>query len=191
MESEFTKVCKRLEHYETPLWAVEQLLEKEKLQSFVLDPCCGTGILSEAAKAKGIKVYASDITDWGYQDQKEIYDFLKLESRQLVPSFGFDVLMNPPFSTACEFVKKSLDIGAQKVYCFQRFAWYESRSRKEFFDAMPLSKIILCGSRASCWRHDIPFEKRKKSGTTTAHAWFVFDPKHSGPVTLDRIYKPT
>lgn len=181
-------LCRRLEHFETPLWAAQRILEKERLTIRVLDPCCGSGILTLAAREKGYKCAAMDIHHWGFEGTY-ICDFL---SESFLPDHmpEFSVFMNPPFSKACEFVEKSLQAGAEKVLCFQRFAWLESAQRKDFWDKASLTKIYLCGDRAPSWRHDIPQDQRN-STTPTAHAWFVFEKnftKDSLP-ELIRLYK--
>jgi len=179
------ELCRKLEHFETPYWAIKSILKKEILTTEVIDPCCGTGVLSEAAKTEGYEVNSYDIHNWGYSYTKEA-DFLKFK-----PVFKlyepFTILMNPPFSMAVEFVKKSMEIKAHKIVCFQRLAWYESQKRREFWDKYPPSRMYICGNRATCWRHDIPKEKRNSS-TPTAHAWFVWEKGHKG-TQLDRIYK--
>lgn len=164
-------ICVELEHYETPQWAIDAILKAEKLHRVVVDPCCGAGVMSDAAKNLGYEVYSTDIHDWGYRMAKEPVDFLKFTPKMCEE---FTVFMNPPFSKAVEFVEKSIDLGAQKIIAFQRFSWWESRRRREFWQKNPPTKVYICGDRAHCWRHDIPLSERGSS-TPTAHAWFVWD----------------
>ena len=177
------------ECYETPVWAAEGILELEDIGPRVVDPCCGPGVLTRAAQARGLTVTATDLYDWGFGLVG--VDFLAMAYAPVYQAGGdFTVFMNPPFSKACEFVEHAFALGARKVVCFQRFAWYESVVRREFWDDMPLSRIWLCGNRASCWRVDISEEERKKSGgSTTAHAWFIFEPGHVGNPIVKRFYK--
>lgn len=186
MTESFTDICKRLEHFETPVWAIISILRREIMTKTVLDPCCGTGIMAEAAHRAGYQVIANDIKNWGYKAQQYEDDFLTIEA--FYPADDFTVFMNPPFSIAEQFVRKSFELGAKKVICFQRFAWWESAKRRPFWDEHPPTKVYVCGDRAACWRHDIPKEKRT-SGTPTAHAFFIFEAGHKGATILDRIYK--
>lgn len=174
----------RLEHFETPKWAADKILEHEILTYIVVDPCAGTGVLAESALKNGYGVFASDVHDWGYP-KTTIENFLE---RTLPFDDDVTVFMNPPFSLACEFVRKAFELGARKVVCFQRFAWWESRGRREFWDEFPPARVYICGDRATCWRHDMPAEQRI-SGTTAAHAWFVFEKGQTPGTTLHRIYK--
>lgn len=189
-----TDLCKRLEHFETPHWAARAILKKEILTSTILDPCCGAGILAHAAKEfypfPAANIWCFDIHDWGFEGCN-IANFLTPEFK-INPIFferdGFTVFMNPPFSLAEKFVEKSFELGARKIICFQRFAWWESQKRRDFWRAHPPARVYICGDRADCWRHDIPLGQRKSS-TPTAHAWFVWESGQSGPPILGHIYK--
>lgn len=174
------------EAYETPQWAVEAILDREILTKNVFDPCAGTGVLMEAALKAGYNPTGIDKHDWGYPYIQR-RDFLK-EAPAGIFAFDCTVLMNPPFSLAVDFVLRCIDLGARKIVCFQRFAWWESAGRKEFWQKNPPNRVYICGNRASCWRFDIPEEERK-SGTTTAHAWFVWERGHPPGTVLGHIYK--
>lgn len=185
MDESFTDLCRRLEHFETPEWAATSILDKETLPGYVIDPCAGSGVLCEALRGGHyLDVWAQDIQDWGYKYDL-IGDFLSLRVK---PFNSFSVFMNPPFSKACEFVEKSFELGARKIVCFQRFAWWESRKRREFWERCPPNRIYICGDRAHCWRHDIP-EDQRTSSTPTAHAWFVWEDGSPPGTLLGHIWR--
>lgn len=177
-----TELAKQAECHETPSWAVESILDVEILTPQVLDPCCGRGVLAEEATRQGYSVRSIDLHDWGYGDDRGV-DFLTFNP-EMPP--GFTVLMNPPFSKAVEFVERALDLKARKVVCFQRFAWWESVERTDFWDRHRPSRIYVCRSRATCWRIDIPPEERKSS-SPTAHAWFVWEKGHPPAAAMGHI----
>lgn len=193
---DLTELSKKLEHFITPQWAIEAILEREILTHRIIDPCTGTGVLAAAARARGHSVLPIDIHDWGYAGT-HIADFLQMQQDDIFTEFS--ALLNPPFSKAKEFVNKCLDLGARKVVCFQRFSWWESADRRGFWDDRPPSRVYVCGARADCWRYDLPINERGKrydaktgkemSSTPTAHAWFVWDRGHTGGTMLDRLYK--
>lgn len=165
--------CRRLEHFETPQWAIDAILQRVKLGGIVVDPAAGAGMLVEAAKKQQgtTSIWAHDIEDWGYP-LDSVEDFLErtepLSSKAMV-------FMNPPFKTADQFVRKAFELGAERVLCFQRLAWLESKKRKEFWSEYSPLRIYLCGERATCWRHDIcPEERARRGDTPTPHAWFYF-----------------
>lgn len=190
------ELAEALEHYITPEWAALKILEHEILTKNVVDPCCGFGVLSEVAKSVGANVVSVDIYDWGYHGT-QIFDFF------LSPKIGFPedvtVFMNPPFSLACDFVRKSFDLGARKIICFQRLAWWESGTRESFWNEFPPNRIYICADRATCWRADLPqnekgerFDpetKKKLAGSSTAHAWFVWERNHPKGTLISHIRK--
>lgn len=193
----FTEICKVYEHYETDPWAIRSLLRVEDIPTaMVLDPCTGSGIIAQAVKEYYPEkvVAATDIHEWGYPLNWKI-DFLKSD----FDLRGYTVILNPPFSLACEFLEHAFALGAEKVILFQRLAWFESRERAMFFAMYPPDHIWLCGDRATCWRHDLTPEERKinpetgkkRTSSTTPHSWFIFNrgstPGHK--TTIDKIWK--
>jgi predicted RNA methylase len=185
-KSDFQILCEKLEHFETPDWAASKILEHEILTKAVLDPCSGAGVLSIIAKMAGYIGHSLDIHDWGYEDAF-IGDFLSLDNLDMGEQ-EFSVFMNPPFSLAENFVEKSFELGARKIVCFQRFAWWESKDRKEFWNKYPPNRVYICADRASCWRHDIP-QSQRKSGSPTAHSWFVWERGNPSGTVLGHIRK--
>lgn len=177
-----TELCIQAEMFETPEWAAEAILDTEILTPLVIDPCCGRGVLSIAAQRRGYQVDAFDLHDWGFG--RTGYDFLDWNEP---PNGDFTVLMNPPFSQAAAFVRHAHDLGARKVVCFQRFAWWESGDRAEFWETQRPARLYVCRSRATCWRLDIPPEDRKGRGASTAHAWFVWERGHPTAATLGHV----
>ncbi len=180
-----TDLCKRLEHFETPEWAADAILKREILTRNVVDPCAGTGVLAKAACRAGYDILSYDIHDWGWS-YTNVENFLDIGPDRLPRDLAF--FMNPPFSKAVEFVEKAFQLGARKVVCFQRFAWWESRTRRDFWEKNPPNRIYICGDRAASWRHDIPTEQRNSS-SPTAHAWFVWERGNPAGTQLGHIWK--
>ena len=195
--TDLTALAKEAEAYETPRWAVEAILDKEILTHKVVDPCAGRGVMGNVAKARGHHVYEFDKYDWGLSDV-HITDFMTFK---YAPNFlgNNTVLMNPPFTLAVKFVERCFELKARKIVCFQRFAWWESKGRRDFWEKHPPNRVYICGNRASCWRFDIPVDKqghhydawtgKRLAGTTTAHAWFVWEKNHPPGTVLGHIYK--
>ncbi|MFX4226381.1 MAG: hypothetical protein ACFHHU_00395 [Porticoccaceae bacterium] len=180
----------KLEAYETPAWAAQAGLNAVPLLDRVLDPCVGRGILAQTALQLGHDVRASDVYRWEYDGPRTIIDFLDPASSILVDGWepgSFDVFVNPPFSKACEFIDRAFELGARKVLCFQRLAWLESDTRREWWDLEHCRAVHLCAKRATCWGFHIGPEKRKSS-SPTPHAWYEFDQMWKGEPLLKRLY---
>ena len=198
--SDMSDLAAEAEAFETPEWAVRAILRVELLTPHVIDPGCGRGVLAEAAKAAGYYAYAFDLHDWGYGEAGR--DFLDLKiswvhqvmmgwdsrCRPDVDLFEASALMNPPFSKACRWVEHARHrLGLRKVVCFQRLAWWEGQRREAFWRRNPPQRVYVCAKRASCWRIDVPLERRQGSGTPTAHAWFVWERGQPGGPVLGRL----
>lgn len=163
----------------------------------IIDPCVGTGVIADIAAEAGYNVRGQDIHDWGWKGTV-VKDFLanKTATAQR-PDLG--CMMNPPFSLAEDFVKMALQIGARKILCFQRFAWWESQDRRNFWLDYPPNRIYVCGDRATCWRHDLPKDaagnrydpvtQKKLAGSSTAHAWYVWERGQPRGTLLGQLFK--
>lgn len=184
--NDLSVIAKEAEAFETPEWAANAILDREILTEAVIDPCAGRGVLGRCAEARGYHVASYDKYEWDHPWCVTMDFFDKTFPVRILRHNT--VLMNPPFSLAQEFVERCLDFNARKIVCFQRFAWWESKGRREFWQKHPPNRIYICGDRASCWRFDIPKEEQKSS-TTTAHAWFVWERGHPPGTVLGHIYK--
>lgn len=192
--SDLEKLCRAREAFETPAWAARAILDVELLPPIVWDPCSGLGALGNAIRAKvQCALLESDIEDWSAHFShapapEMLGDFLKLGRPDLFPAGeDFAVVMNPPFSLACQFVDQALRLGARKVICLQRMAWRESAERRAWWAANPPARIWLCGARATCWRFDVPAQKRG-SGSTTAHAFYIWERAHKGAELMHTLW---
>ena len=96
--------------YPTPRCATDALLERETFLQHVWEPACGDGAISKVLKENGYTVFSSDLVDRGYEHGMiGSIDFLS-ETDQYVPATldPFDIITNPPFKFAQEFIEKAL-----------------------------------------------------------------------------------
>lgn len=161
--------------YPTPAPATHSLLAAEKFIGDIWEPACGNGAISDVLKAHGYNVLSTDLFDRGYGESR--IDFL-MEQRLLAPN----VVTNPPFKMAEEFVRKALDLGAQKVAMLLRLAWLEGSQRKSLFESTPLARVHVASRRLSMARGGI--EEGRGGGSMIAFAWFVWDCSHVGATEL-------
>ena len=143
--------------------------------------CRGGGHLANVLVDQGYKVYASDIVDRGY-DGTEIIDFLKLESNVL---FSGDIITNPPYKYALEFVEKALDIvnEGNKVAMFLKLTFLEGQKRKQFLTNNP-PKVYVYSKRQICAKNG---EFEKISSSAVAYAWFVWEKGYKGDIIVNII----
>ena len=161
--------------YATDPKATNLFLDNFKLEGNVLEPACGLGHISEVLKKREYIVESTDLIDRGYGN-KEV-DFLKEEYTKKYDN----VLTNPPFKYAKEFVEKALTITNDKVIMLLKLQFLESESRRSFFKETPLKEIYVHSKRIVCWKNGKPLnEKGKKWSGTQAYAWFVWEIGYKG-----------
>lgn len=135
--------------YATEPKAVELLLDEEKFQSNILEPCCGLNHITDVLRSKGYRVHTSDLIDRGVgAEVKDFFDYTYWHG---------DIVTNPPYSQAVDFVEHSLKIieEGSRVAMFLKIQFLEGKKRKEFFKKYPPKYIYVASSRLRCakkWR---------------------------------------
>ncbi|SFL49580.1 NAD(P)-dependent oxidoreductase [Lactococcus garvieae] len=165
------------DYYATDPRAVEMLLEKEKFNSIILEPSCGEGHISRVLLDGGYAVKSSDLIDRGFGDVKDFFE---------IDEFNGDIITNPPYKIALDFVKHSLDIipEGNKVAMFLKLQFLEGKARKEFYKNNPPKKIYVASGRLVCAMNG-DFEKYKSSAV--AYAWFIWEKGYKGSPEIDWI----
>lgn len=187
-------LCKKLEAFETPRWAIESILDVELTTLYAVDPCCGLGAIAEVCERHLIELDQYDVVDWVqyFPDRAKgpAYEFTKQDFLTTSLDLSYKtVIMNPPFSLAEKFVDHCQKLGARKIITFQRQAWRESAARREWWEKNPPARVWVCGARAPCWRFDLlGSEKAQKSSSPTSYAWYVWERGHKGAEVTSAIY---
>ena len=173
------------DYYATDPKAVELLLELEDFNHYVWEPACGQGHLSHVFEQKGYDVKSSDIIDRGYPNT-EIIDFLNFNKEQNKYEKPRDIITNPPYKYAKEFVEHALDISMNgtKVAMFLKLTFLESKIRKELFKKYPPKTIWVSSSRLQCAKNG-DFETYGKGvGTAVAYAWYIWEKGYTGDTVV-------
>lgn len=153
---------------------MELLLDLEKFDSNILEPCCGEGHMSEVLKSAGYNVTSSDLIDRGYGEVKSLFDY---------EHFNGDIITNPPYKLALDCVKKSLDIvdDGHKVAMFLKIQFLESKTRKEFFEQCPPKVVYVASSRLACAKGG---DFTRYSGKAMSFCWFIWEKGYKGNTIL-------
>lgn len=103
----------------------------------------------------------------------EIKDFLTLNVRNTL-----DIITNPPYKYAAEFVKHALDISntGVKVAMFLKIQFLESRKRRELFKEYPPKTIYVFSERVNCHKNGII----TSSSSAVCYAWFIWEKGFTG-----------
>ena len=169
------------DYYATPPESTIALLEREKFSGDTLEPCCGQGHISEVLKDYGYEVISNDLVDRGYGEHNE--DFLN--SKSLTAN---NVITNPPFKYAKEFIEKSLEVTNGKVAMFCKVQLLEGVSRREMFENTPLKTVYVFTKRQNPLRNGSPVDENgKKWASTMCFAWFVWEHGYEGKPTIEWI----
>jgi hypothetical protein len=157
------------DYYATHPKHVEELLKVETFNHVIFEPAVGEGHIAKVLIEKGHKVIATDIVDRGYPNTK-IKDFLTSKFKTNV---NIDIITNPPYKYAKEFVEKSLNIVKKnnKVAMFLKLTFLESSKRKKLFKKYPPKYIYVYSKRAICAKNG-NFDKYPSSAI--AYCWFVW-----------------
>lgn len=175
-----TAIREENDYYATDPRAMEDLLKFEKFDLKIWEPACGEGNLSEVLKKHGHEVYSTDLIDRGYQD--EILNFLESERK-----FDGDIITNPPFKYAKEFILKSLESinDGQKVAMFLKLNYLSGVARyKEIYQKTPPVRIYVFSNKRSCSKNN---EKEGFKGGAMDYAWFIWEKGQPGPCELKWI----
>ena len=168
----------KLDYYATDPIALEELLKREEFMPYVWECACGGGHLSEVLKTHGYDVKSSDIVDRGYEST-EIIDFLLVTKEDIRDDAPRDIITNPPYKYAKEFVEHALNISAEKttVAMFLKLTFLEGKARRYLFEKHPPKKIYVFSSRVNCAKNGI-FDSTISSAV--AYAWFIWEKGYSG-----------
>ena len=163
-----------LDYYATDPAAVKALLAVEDFTHAIWEPACGGCHISAVLADHGFAVRSTDIVDRGSVLQDGTLDFLKA-----VPGNQRDIITNPPYKFAAEFVKQALDISGAyvKIAMFLKLTFLESEKRKPLFDKYPPERIYVFRNRVDCWKNGVKPEKASKA---VCYAWFVWEKGFDG-----------
>ena len=173
------------DYYATEPKALELLLKLETFSPYVWECACGEGHLSDVLKSHGHKVKSSDIIDRGYPET-EILDFLKVDKPDIKHDFPRDIITNPPYKYAKEFVEHALDISmdSTKIAMFLKVQFLEGKARKELFKKYPPKIIYVASSRLLCAKNGDFETMRKGGGSAVAYAWFIWEKGFKGDTVV-------
>ena len=169
------------DYYATEPKAMELLLEQETFSPKIWEPACGGGHLSKVLEAHGYDVLSTDLVyrDYGYP---EPVNFLTISN----DSFDGDIITNPPYKYALEFVQKAINTAqdGHKVAMFLKLTFLEGKARKQFFIEHPPKTVYVSSSRLKCAMNG---EFDKIGSSAAAYAWFVWEKGFNGEPVIKWI----
>ena len=168
------------DYYATNPEAVLDLIRRIRFKSNIWECACGGGHVSRKLEAEGYSVYSSDIEDRGAGHVADFFSFDKM------PIEDCDIITNPPFNCAEEFVRHAIALlndGAKAAFLL-RLLFLEGKKRKLLFESHPPKYILVYSYRISCYPNGIITQKPTNA---IAFAWFVWEKGYKGSPILKWI----
>ena len=167
------------DYYATEPKAIELLCNLETFSPIIWECACGEGHLSKVLIERGYKVISSDLIERGYGTGG--VDFLKCNKQ-----FDGDIITNPPYKYAQEFVEHALEIISEghKIVMFLKVQFLEGKARRKLFDKSPPKIIYVASSRLLCAKNGEFQKMRDGGGSAVAYAWFIWEKGYTGDTVV-------
>ena len=167
------------DYYATDPKAIDILLNDAGIVFLnnILEPACGEGHLSKRLEEYGYNVTSYDVIDRGYGGVKDFFDIKK---------WNGDIITNPPYKYAKEFVEHALDIvpRGSMVVMFLKLTFLEGQKRKELFKKYPPRYVFVSSSRLQCAKNGDFVKFGKGVSTAVAYAWYVWIKGYEGETII-------
>lgn len=162
------------DYYATDPNAIDSLLEYEQFSNEVWEPACGGLHISNRLTEYGYTVLCTDIVQ--RVPNIKVLDFLGYEPQTKNTK---DIITNPPYKQAKEFVEHALEIsrGGVRVAMFLKLTFLESKSRYSFFKKYPPKCLYVFSGRMGCALNG-DFESQSQSAI--AYAWYIWQVGYKG-----------
>lgn len=151
--------------------------DKIELNNNIWECSCGEGHLSKVLIKWGYNVYSTDLINRNYGIFN--IDFLKQSSQWIG-----DILTNPPYKYAREFVEKSMELLKENNKCimFLKLQFLEGKARRKLFEKYPPKYVYVFSERQRCAMNG-DFKKYSNNGKThgaVAYCWYIWEKGFKG-----------
>lgn len=161
------------DYYATEPKATKLLLEIVDLDDNVWECAAGGGHMADIIAATGRNVFKSDLIS--RRDDIEVINFLTTDKK-----FDGDIVTNPPYKYAQEFVEKGMELipDGKKLVLFLKVTFLEGQKRRDLFEKYPPKEVWVSSSRLRCVKGG-DFSSKGNS-SAVAYAWFVWEKEFEG-----------
>lgn len=161
--------------YPTPPEATQALLKVESFEGSMLEPACGDGAISTLLLAAAHQVVSTDLVYRGFGETTS-YDY----TSEVYPYTADNVITNPPFTLAEQFIRLSLARTTKKVAVLCKLQFLEGAKRKLMFESTPFKKVWVFSKRLTLTRNG----EKMDNGGMIAFGWYVWDHAYKGEPTV-------
>lgn len=177
-------------YYATDPKALELFLDRIdkdgiKLHEDIWECACGEENLSEVLKKRGYNVSSSDLVDRGYGTTLNFLTYIPkltfvndVDSHTISVPIYKDILTNPPYKIALDFIKHALEIQADGYHTimFLKIQFLEGKERYKFFKENPPKFVYVHSERQKCYLNNID----DKQSSAVCYAWFIWEKGFKG-----------
>lgn len=156
--------------YPTPALGILALIGAERFHGTIWEPAAGDGAISQMLEDFGYTVISTDLIDRGYCEHGVNF-FTETQPR------APNIVTNPPYKYATEFVQHSLSLTTGKVAMLLRLSFLEGNKRAKLFKHHPPARVWVFSRRLKFHR---PGWIDSGAGGMVAYAWFVWDHGYKG-----------
>ena len=149
-----------------------------KLHTNIWECACGQGHLSKVLEENGYNVLSTDLVYRGYGIVDIDTDFLN-GKYYTHTKFNGDILTNPPYKYAKEFVEKALEKieWGHYVVMFLKIQFLEGKARRKMFEKSPPKYIYVNSERQLCYMNG---DLNNKMSSATCYCWFIWEKGFKG-----------
>ena len=168
--------------YATQPKTVRALLDVFEFKGSILEPACGMGHISKVLHEyyPNNEIVSTDLIDRGYGQGG--VDFLEYDYGR-----KFDnIITNPPFALAKEFVYRGLELANDKVAFLLKIQFLEGKKRSELFGNTPLKYVYSFSERQATLPNGAELNPKtgKEWSTVLFLAWFIWEKGYEGEPIL-------
>lgn len=168
----------KFDYYETPSWAVGELLITEEFKGTILEPCSGNGAISKVLEKHNFTVVSSDI-----RVDDDVYGEKGINMFDIKEKYN-NIITNPPYSLAQQIIEKSLEITDRKVAMILKLSFLESIKRYPMFKSTPFKQLYVFSKRVQMYPGG---QVVKKENGPIAFGWFIWEHGYTGRPFIDWI----
>jgi len=156
------------DYYATEPSTIDDLFAVHKFSDAIWECACGEGHLAKQMENYGKSVLSTDLIDRGYGTGG--IDFLQEQTTK----WPGDIITNPPYKYAKEFVEKSLELidDGRQVAMFLKLTFLEGQKRKKLFQQHPPKYVYVFSARKKC---AINGDFASTGSSAAAYAWFIWE----------------
>lgn len=174
------------DYYATSGVAVEKLLRIETPYTKIWECAAGECHLASPLKLAGYDVYTTDIIERGVP-LDDCIDFLTIKKS---PIGKCDIITNPPYKYALEFILKGLDLleEGRCMYMFLKLTFLEGKKRyKKLFEKYPPAIVYVSSERIVCAKNGDFRSIKESGGSAVAYGWFKWIKGYKGDTQIKWI----